>query len=74
MPEIHLKQPALFNYSTCKPFTKNKEGLEKLKKTGDQRYIYQNKLDIACFQHDISYGAFKDLPQRIASDKILCDK
>ena len=32
MPEIHLKQPALFNYSTCKPFTKNKEGLEKLKK------------------------------------------
>ena len=31
MPEIHLKQPALFT----KPFTKNKEGLEKLKKTGD---------------------------------------
>ena len=28
MPEIHLKQPG-FTYSTCVPFTKNKERIEK---------------------------------------------
>ena len=38
------------------------------------RYIYQNELDKACFQHDMAYGDFKDLTKRIASDKILCDK
>ena len=37
-------------------------------------YIYQNELDKACFQHDISYGYFKDLPRRTASDKRLRDK
>ena len=24
--------------------------------TGDSRYIYQNKLDKACFQHKMTYG------------------
>ena len=38
------------------------------------RYIYQNKLDKACFQHDLAYGGFKDLTKRTASDKILRDK
>ena len=28
MPEMHIKQPA-FTYSTCGPFTKNKERIEK---------------------------------------------
>ena len=28
MPEMHLKEPG-FTYSTCGPFTKNKEGVEK---------------------------------------------
>ena len=28
MPEIHFKQPG-FTYSTCGPFTKNKERIEK---------------------------------------------
>ena len=28
MPEMHLKQPG-FTYSTCGPFTKNKERIEK---------------------------------------------
>ena len=27
-------------------------------------YIYQNKLDKARFQHDMTYGDFKDLPRR----------
>ena len=47
---------------------------KKFKETGDSRYIYQNKLDKACFQHDMAYRDFKDLSRRTASDKILCDK
>ena len=48
--------------------------MRKFKETGDSQYIYQNKLDKACFQHDMSYGDFKDLTRRTASDKILRDK
>ena len=69
MPEIHLRQPG-FTYSACGPFTKNKKRIQ----TGDSRYIYQNKLDKACFQHDMTYGDFKSLTRRAASGKILCDK
>ena len=50
----------------------NKE--KKIKETGDSRYISQNELDKACFQHDMAYGEFKDLTRRTASDKILHDK
>ena len=57
-----------------KPFKKNKERIEKFKRTGDSKYIYQNQLDKACFQHDNAYGYFKDLTRRTASDKILRDK
>ena len=53
---------------------KNKERIQKFKETGNSRYIYQNKLDKACFQHDLAYGDFKDLTKRTASDKILCDE
>ena len=28
----------------------------------DSQYFYQNELDKACFQDDMAYGAFKDLP------------
>ena len=34
MPEMHLNQPS-FTYSTCGPFTKNKERTEKLMQTGN---------------------------------------
>ena len=54
MPEMHLRQLG-FAYKACGPFTKNKEGLKRLKETGDSRYIYQNELDNACFQHDMAY-------------------
>ena len=37
---------------------------KKIKETGDSRYIYQNELDKACFQHDMAYGDFKDLNRR----------
>ena len=50
------------------------EWIQEFKETGDSRYIYQNELDKACFQHDITYGDFKDLNRRTASDKILRDK
>ena len=50
MPEIHLKQPG-FTYSSSRPFTKNKERIQKFKGTGDTGYIYKNKLDKASFQH-----------------------
>ena len=72
-PEMHLKQPG-FTYSACGPFTKNKERIQKLKETGDTKYIYRNELDKACFQHDIVYGDFKDLARRTASDKVFRDK
>ena len=38
------------------------------------RCIYQNELDEACFQHDMTYGDFKDLNRRTASGKLLRDK
>ena len=73
MPEIHLKQPGS-TYSACRQFTKNKERIQKFKVTGFTDYIYKNELDKACFQHDISYGDFKDLARRTASGKVLRDK
>ena len=73
MPEMHLRHPG-FTYSACRSFTKNKERIKKFKETGDSRYIYQNKLDKACFQHDMAYGRFKDLNRRTAADKALRDK
>ena len=73
MPKIHLKQPE-FNYSACWPFTKNKEKIQKFEETGYSRYIYRNKLDKACFQHDMAWGDFIDLETKTASDKVLRDK
>ena len=62
-----------FTYSACRSFTKNKERIKKFKETRDKSYIYKNELDKACF-HDMSYGDFKDIARRRASDKVLRDK
>ena len=70
MPEMHLKQPGL-TYSTCGPFTKSKERIEKFMQTGNTNFIYKNELDKACFQHDMAYGKSKDLAKRTQSDKVL---
>ena len=51
-----------------------KERIKKFKEIGDTTYIYKNELDKACFQHDVAYGYFKDLPKRTVSDKVLRDK
>ena len=58
MSEIHLKQPGC-TYSACRPFTKNKEKIQKLKETGDTSYIYKNELDKACFQYDMTMEILK---------------
>ena len=73
MPEIYLKQPG-FTYSACGAFTQNKERIEKFIQTGNTEYIYKNDLDKACFQHDMTYGKFKNLNKRTQSDKFLKDK
>ena len=72
MPEMHLRQPR-FVYSACGPFTRHKERIKQFKRTGDTRYIYRNKLDKACFQHDSAYADHKDLINRIEADKVLRD-
>ena len=56
---MNLKQRE-FTYTAFGPFTKNKETTKNFKETGDSRYIYQNELDKARFQHDATYGDFKD--------------
>ena len=61
MPEMHLKQSG---------FRRNR----RFKETGDISYIYKNKLDKVCFQHDKAFGDFKGLKRRTASDNILRDK
>ena len=58
MPEIYNG----FTYSACVP--KNKKRIQKLKETGDSRYIYRHELDKACFQHDMAYSDFKDLAKK----------
>ena len=73
MPEMHLKQPG-FTYSAFGPFTKNKERIEKFMQTANADFIYRNKLDKVCFQHDMAYGKTKDLTKRTQSDKVLKDK
>ena len=74
MPEMHLRQRR-FTYSACGPFTRNKKKrIQKFKVRRDSRCIYQNELDKACFQHDITYEDFKDLTRKTAYDKILRDK
>ena len=72
MPEMQLRQPE-YTYSACGPFTKNKERIEEFKQTVDWRFIYQNKLDETCSQHDKAYKDFKYLTRRTASGTILRD-
>ena len=48
--------------------------MQKFKETEYSRYIYQNELGKACFQHNMAYGDFEDLTRRTASDKIFVIK
>ena len=58
MPEMNLRQ-AGFTYIAWGPFTTKKGRTQKPKETGDSKYIYQNEIDEACFQHDMAYKDFK---------------
>ena len=71
MPEMHLRQPG-FTYSVCGPFTRNKQRIQKFRQAGDTNYFYKNELDKACFQHDMSYGKYKE--KITQSDKVSKDK
>ena len=73
MSEMHFRQPG-FSFSSCGSFLQNKERMPKFEETGDSLYIYKNELDKTCFQHGMTYGDFKGLARRIASDKIFRDK
>ena len=53
---------------------KTKKELKKIIETSHSRYIYQNELHKACFQHGLAYGDFKDLPRRTPADKVLDKK
>ena len=45
MPEMHLRQPG-FTYSACGPFNKNKERIQKFKRTGDSdTFIKTNQIN-----------------------------
>ena len=68
MSEMHLKKPG-FTYSACDSFTRNKERIENFMETENTDFIYKNKLDKACFEHDMAYGKSKDLTKRTQSDK-----
>ena len=74
MPELYLKQPGLFIYSACGPFTKHRERIQKLRETGDLKHLYRNELGKACFAHNVAYSNGKDLAKRNISDKILKDR
>ena len=48
---------------------KTKNEYKNLKK--QERYNYQNKVDKACFQRDMAYGGFQDLPRRTQKKSML---
>ena len=70
MPEMHLRQPQ-FVYSACGPFTRHKERIKEFKRTGDACLLYRNELDKSCFKHDAAYAKYKDVENRLISDKKL---
>ena len=63
LPQIYLGEPG-FTYSACGLFTKSKERIQKFMEPGNTNYILKNGLDKACFQHDTTYGKYKDLNKR----------
>ena len=48
-----------------------KERIQSFDETVDLWYIYHDEPDKICFQHDLTYRDFQDLPKRTASDKVL---
>ena len=69
----NLKQPG-FSYRVCGLFTKHRERTQKLRETGNLKYLYRNELGKACFVYDTAYSYSKDLAKTSISDKILKDR
>ena len=67
LSDLFLRQ-LVFTYNECGLFIKHCERIKKFRETGNLKHIYKNKLDRACFTDD---RAFKDLANRIISDKVL---
>ena len=74
IPELHLVDPIVKNYSACGPFTKHIQRIQDFLNTGKLSYTYKNYPDKACFQHDMAYNKFKDLEKRTQSDIVLKNK
>ena len=73
MPEMQLRQP-WFAYSTCGPFAKKKETIQKFQEWRYSRCFCLSELNKNCYQHEKTHIACKDLPRRTAADKLLRDK
>ena len=73
MQELDMKQPG-FTYSTCGPFTKHCERIQKFKEAGNLKHLYRNELDKTCMNHDVTYSDSKDLIKRTISDNVLKDR
>ena len=59
IPELHLKQKG-FTYSTCRPFTKNREKIQKFREISSLKYLYRKYY----FAHDAAYSNSKDLAKK----------
>ena len=70
---MYLKQPG-FTCSSCGPFTKHCERIQKFRETGNLKHLCRNELDKAYFAHDAAYSESKDLSKRTISDKVLKDR
>ena len=66
MSELHLKA---FTYSSCGPFTKHRERIQKFRETSNLKHLCRNSK--ACFAHDEAYSDSKDLVKRTISYRIL---
>lgn len=53
---------------------KKRVQIQKIEKAGDSRYIHQNELDKVCFQHNMTYGDYKDLVQELLRIKCYVSK
>ena len=73
MPGIYLRQLG-FTYNVCGTFTKTKRENKNLKKREIKDIFIKKNLIKTCFQLDMAYGDFKDLPRRTVSFKVLNNK
>ena len=59
MPELHLRQPGV-TCSSCRPFSKHCEKVQKFRETGNLKHIYKNEIDKAHFSFDTVYSDSKE--------------